>query len=77
MSDTKITAKVDADLSQLKAGMREAAESLKKAALNMRSSISQVSDSLDRAAKDASKMREEFDRMLKLNQEPSADSSRI
>ena len=57
--------------------MREAAESLKKAALNMRSSISQVSDSLDRAAKDASKMREEFDRMLKLNQEPSADSSRI
>ena len=52
MSDTKITAKVDADISQLKAGMREAAESLKKAALNMRSSISLVSDSLDRAAKD-------------------------
>ena len=43
----------------------------------MRSSISQVSDSLDRATKDASKMREEFGRMLKLNQEPSADSSRI
>lgn len=71
MSDTKITAKIDADISQLKSGMREAAESLKKAALNMRSSISQVSDSLDRATKDASKMREEFDRMLKLNQAPS------
>ena len=71
MSDTKITAKIDADISQLKSGMREVAESLKKAALNMRSSISQVSDSLDRATKDASKMREEFDRMLKLNQAPS------
>lgn len=77
MSDTKITAKVDADLSQLKAGMREASWKPKEGGSEHAELHQPGQRLIGQGRKGRPRMREEFDRILKLNQEPSADSSRI